>query len=303
MDDSDTPAPAAEDADGGPGFADDPPAPLALLADAVDPLRATLQQATGAFGLPEPAMFVGDVLATPPDERFARSARRYAERFGDGALLSDPERLTALTADLPVADPVGRAVRVVVRIAGQLEGELLAAAPETPADAEPYLALAVAARQLRDLALDVGETFDAGGGADGDLAHLLSATLALTARLLELAPGDAPTADGTGEQLDDEGEQPGDQAEHAAEEVELTPEDWLDTVARDVVRAGYHRESAMGATPSTVPAAKSDAEIRRIVRLRGAAAAVDVLDLDPAGAAALVDESPATVEALLDRRG
>ncbi|WP_135820796.1 hypothetical protein [Halostella litorea] len=300
MDDSETPVPAAAD---GPDFAGDPPAPLSVLADAVEPLRATLQQVTGAFGLPEPAMLVEDVLATPPDERFARCARRYAEQFGDGALLSDPERLAALADDLPIADPVGRAVRVVVRITGQLEGELLAAASEVPADAEPYLVLAVAARRLRELALDVGETFDAGGGAEGDLAHLLSATLALTARLLELAPGDVPTADGAAEGEADDESQPDGRSQHDTETADLDPEDWLDTVARDVVRAGYHRESAMGATPSTVPAAKSDAEVRRIVRLRGAAAAADVLDLDPAGAAALVDEPAAAVETLLDRRG
>jgi hypothetical protein len=309
MDESDPPAPSTE-SDDRPDFAGDPPAPLALLADAVDPLRATLQQATGALGLPEPAMLVGDVLAIPGDERFARSARRYAEQFGDGALLSDPERLSALAGEFPAEEPVGRAVRVVVRVSGQLEGELLAAASEAPDDAEAYLSLAVAARRLRELALDLGETFEAGGGAEGDLAHLLSATLALTARLLDLAPGEAPTVEADDE-ADLEGpedpetkadlggpEDPEDSENHA-----VPPrEDWLDALARDVVRAGYHREAAMGAPPSTVPAAKSDEELRRIVRLRGAGAVVDLLDADAETAAALVGETPGAVRTLLARR-
>jgi hypothetical protein len=321
MDESDPPAPSTE-SDDRPDFAGDPPAPLALLADAVDPLRATLQQATGALGLPEPAMLVGDVLAIPGDERFARSARRYAEQFGDGALLSDPERLSALAGEFPAEEPVGRAVRVVVRVSGQLEGELLAAASEAPDDAEAYLSLAVAARRLRELALDLGETFEAGGGAEGDLAHLLSATLALTARLLDLAPGEAPTVEADDE-ADLEGpedpetkadlggpedpetkadlggpEDPEDSENHA-----VPPrEDWLDALARDVVRAGYHREAAMGAPPSTVPAAKSDEELRRIVRLRGAGAVVDLLNADAETAAALVGETPGAVRTLLARR-
>jgi hypothetical protein len=309
MDESDPPAPSTE-SDDRPDFAGDPPAPLALLADAVDPLRATLQQATRALGLPEPAMLVGDVLAIPGDERFARSARRYAEQFGDGALLSDPERLSALAGEFPAEEPVGRAVRVVVRVSGQLEGELLAAASEAPDDAEAYLSLAVAARRLRELALDLGETFEAGGGAEGDLAHLLSATLALTARLLDLAPGEAPTVEADDE-ADLEGpedpetkadlggpEDPEDSENHA-----VPPrEDWLDALARDVVRAGYHREAAMGAPPSTVPAAKSDEELRRIVRLRGAGAVVDLLDADAETAAALVGETPGAVRTLLARR-
>jgi len=320
MDESDPPSPSPG-TDDSPDFGGDPPTPRSLLADAVDPLRATLKQATGALGLPEPAMLVGDVLATPADERFARCARRYAEQFGDGALLSDPERLSTMAAEFPTEEPVGRAVRVIVRVTGQLEGELLAAAVEAPEDAEPYLALAVAARRLRELALDLGEVFEAGGGADGDLAHLLSATLALTARLLDLAPGEAPTVE-----TDDEGDEGADEGDTAREETAARPSDiadddggppdadstsdddappreaWLDTLARDVVRAGYHREAAMGAPPSTVPAAKSDEELRRIVRLRGAGAVTDVLDADFAAAAELAGESAEAVEALLARR-
>lgn len=309
MDESDPPAPSTE-SDDRPDFAGDPPAPLALLADAVDPLRATLQQATRALGLPEPAMLVGDVLAIPGDERFARSARRYAEQFGDGALLSDPERLSALAGEFPAEAPVGRAVRVVVRVSGQLEGELLAAASEAPDDAEAYLSLAVAARRLRELALDLGETFEAGGGAEGDLAHLLSATLALTARLLDLAPGEAPTVEADDEADPEDPEEPETQADLEGPEDPEDPEnhavppreDWLDALARDVVRAGYHREAAMGAPPSTVPAAKSDEELRRIVRLRGAGAVVDLLDADAETAAALVGETPGAVRTLLARR-
>jgi hypothetical protein len=315
MDDADPP----EDAAAGepPDFDGDPPTPLELLADASDPLRATLRQGTQVFGLPEPAVLAGDVLATPADERFARCARRYAEQFGDGAALSDPERLSRMVAQLPAEQPIARTVRVVARVTGQLEGELLAAAPDAPEDAEAYLALAVAARRLRELVLDLGETFEAGEGAEGDLAHLLSATLALTARLFDLAPGEAPRvepaddeAPAAGEDADASDEPEGndasdrdgvDRADDASREA-LEPEDWLDTLARDVVRAGYHREAATGDPPATVPAARSDAELRRIVRLRGAAAAVDALEVDAETAAALVGEAPAALSALLERR-
>jgi len=275
MDDADPPDDAA--AGEPPDFDGDPPEPLALLSDAVDPLRATVRQGTQVFGLPEPSVLAADVLATPAEERFARCARRYAEQFGDGAALSDPERLSRMVAALPAEQPIGRTVRVVARVTGQLEGELLAAAPDAPADAEAYLALAVAARRLRELVLDLGETFEAGEGAPGDLAHLLSATLALTARLFDLAPGEAPRVDpvedeatvesGSADATDAQGGGRDDGPDREA----LEPEDWLDTLARDVVRAGYHREAALGEPPSTVPAAKSDAELRRIVRLRGAA--------------------------------
>jgi len=281
MDDSDPLADPVGDVDGGaeaessPEYDGAPPSALELLADAEKPLRASLQGATQALGLPEPVVVVDDLLGTPADERFARSAHRYAERFGDPSLLSDPATLSTALEALPVSDPVGRGVRVVVRLTGQLEGELLAAATDAPEDPEPYLTVAVASRRLREVAFDVGTVYEAGEGADGDLQHLLSAGLGLTARLLAIA-----------------------------RDVEGTDSDgaeWLPTLARDVVRSGYNREAAMGVPPSTVPAAKSDAELRRIVRLRGAVAAAESLDMEAEEAAALVDESPQVVAAALDR--
>ncbi len=332
MDEPDPPEP--RDPSEPPAFEDDLPseldeplpAPTEILGDAEHPFRATLQGATRALGLPEPAVLVDDLLATPADERFARSARRYAERFGDASLVEDPAALSAAVEGLPVSDPVEQGVRTVVRVTGQMEGELVAtgveaaerAGPESghtpPAGPEAYLALAVAARRLRAVALDVGEVYESDGATDGDLQHLLSAGLALTARLLDLAPTSAAVEDGSApdDAAASEGEDSEDSedAEDAAGEAEaddegippVDPGEWLPVLARDVVRAGYHRETARGTPPSTVPAAKTDAELRRIVRLRGALAAVDAFDVSTESAAALVDESPAAVEALLAGR-
>lgn len=308
MDDSDPPeAPDAEPSP--PAFEDDPPAPTALLGEATTPLRATLQGATRALSLPEPAVLVDDLLATPGDERFARSARRYADRFGDGGTLDDPAALATALDTLPVADPVERGVNVVVRMTGQLEGELLTAAvaaddagaPTTTV--EGHLALAVAVRRLREIALDVGTVYEAGGASEGDLGQLLSAALGLTARLLDLAPD--PPAEGAGEEAGESSEAEPEAAAEASSAPPVEYEDpavWLPTLARDVVRAGYNREAAMGSPPSTVPAAKSDEELRRIVRLRGVAAVIDAEAAEPSRAAALVDASPAAVDALLEKR-
>lgn len=334
MDDPDPPEP--RDPSEPPAFEDDLPsdldeplpAPTEILGDAEHPFRATLQGATRALGLPEPAVLVDDLLATPADERFARSARRYAERFGDASVVDDPAALSGAVEGLPVSDPVEQGVRTVVRVTGQLEGELVATGVEAaervgpesghtpPAGPEAYLALAVAARRLRAVALDVGEVYEAEAATDGDLQHLLSAGLALTARLLDLAPTSAAVEDGSApdddasegedgedsEGAEDTDDAAGDGETDDEETPPVDPDEWLPVVARDVVRAGYHRETARGTPPSTVPAAKTDAELRRIVRLRGALAAVDAFDVSTESAAALVDESPAAVEALLAGR-
>ncbi len=333
MDDPDPPDPSEPPAfdDDLPADLDEPlPAPTELLSDAEHPFRATLQGATRALGLPEPAVIVEDLLATPADERFARSARRYADRFGDPSLVEDSGALSEAVESLPVSDPVEQGVRTVVRVTGQLEGELVATGVEAghrrgpesghtpPADPEAYLALAVAARRLRDVALDVGEVYDARGAVEGDLQHLLSAGLGLTARLLALAPaseataGDEPTTEpeDSADSDDDAAESgdSGDDAENdtdddaASSRVPESPDEWLPVLARDVVRAGYHRETANGTPPSTVPAAKTDEELRRIVRLRGALAAIDAFDVGPTEAADLIDEPPRAVQALLNGR-
>lgn len=324
MDDADPPDPP--DPSEPPAFEDDLPseldeplpAPTELLGDAEHPFRATLQGATRALGLPEPAVLVEDLLATPADERFARSARRYADRFGDSSLVEDPAALADAVESLPVSDPVEQGVRTVVRVTGQLEGELVATGVEAghrtgpasghtpPADPEAYLSLAVATRRLRDVALDVGAVYDGGGAVEGDLQQLVSAGLGLTARLLSLAPvSEATEAEAPIDETD--GTEDADEDEDGAEDDDTTgppedPAEWLPVVARDVVRAGYHRETAMGTPPSTVPAAKSDDELRRIVRLRGALAAIDAFDVGPTEAAGLIDESPEAVQALLNRR-
>jgi len=315
MDDPDPPDPSESPTfdDDLPSDLDEPlPAPTELLSDAEHPFRATLQGATRALGLPEPAVIVEDLLATPADERFARSARRYADRFGDPSLVEDPMALAEATEALPVSDPVEQGVRTVVRVTGQLEGELVATGVEAghrrgpesghtpPADPEAYLALAVAARRLRDVALDVGEVYDAGGALDGDLQHLLSTGLALTARLLALAPPSEATESEESEGSTDSDAEDGD--ENDPSRAPESPDEWLPVLARDVVRAGYHRETANGTPPSTVPAAKTDDELRRIVRLRGALAAIDAFDVGPTEAADLIDEPPEAVQALLNGR-
>jgi hypothetical protein len=234
-----------------------------VLAAGVSPLLSLGSQASGALGLPEPTVLADDVLSHPPDERFRTSARRYADRF-DVPLL-DPDTLSDTDGGLPVEDPLGTAAETVVRNAGRWQGQLLAQLVYEPDDPDPYLALVVLLERLERAAVGAKTTHE----TDADTEHLLSASLAVLARLVSLAETDATVDDDT---------------------------------YRDAVLASYHVEVATGGEPRFDPAERTDAECRRIVRLQGALLAFDTFDRPADEVAALTGVSPEAILAAIGRR-
>lgn len=255
-----------------PTDATEPPAgdrgvtsPEAVLAAGLSPLLSLAQQASGAVGLPEPAVLADDVSSLPPEERFRSSASRYADRF-DVPLL-DPAGLAAAGEDLPVDDPLGTAVETVVRNAGRWQGQLLAQLVEGPDDPDPYLALAVLLARLERTAIAAKEGHETG---EYDLDHLFSTGLAVLAGLVTLVEDESAVVD--------------------------------DGTVRDAVLASYHVEVATGGDPSFDPAERSDADCRRIVRLQGALLAFDTFDRSVAEVGELTGVGAEPLLAALERR-